>query len=217
MTKVKLKKSVKLNFELNLKNYIQLLRYSLLSPRNYVEQIPIKASLQSSLIFFALNVCVAYIMGGLVQEAFNFGSTSFFFGISQLTMLVPFLILLLITFSAIFFVISKLLSGKGSFEQTLSVLAYSSLTLIFTQVPALGLIGFLLTVYFVGFGLKKINEYSLGKTIVTVSVPLMILVLAITLLGLLGTLFFSSVNSTLNPPPVINQSNQIDSINIKTN
>lgn len=77
--------------------------------------------------------------------------------------------------AGLFYLSSKLLGGKGTYEGTFRALAYSSFTSICSSIPILGMGASIYGVVLTAFGLMRAHELSSGKAIFAVVLPLIVL------------------------------------------
>ncbi len=191
MSRPKIKRPPKLNFEINLTNYLLLIKVAFLHPLAYVDQIPESKNLIKPLTFYTANVGISYLLAAVWDQFSNLNHPSIFFALSQLVLLVPLITLSLLVSCSILFAIARLLKGKASFKQTFNILCYSFLPVIFLNLPYINLIAFLWMLFLAISGFQRINQYPILSAIINIILPVLIIALLGVILGVIGSLRFS--------------------------
>lgn len=196
MASRKLKKET-ISFELNINNFLRLIELALLHPTIYAESIPFKQGLKQAVFFFSSSVMLGFLVSGIIR-LFSTQHYSLFFLLSELIIVIPFLIIDLFILTAVFFAIAKLLGGKGSFEESLAALAYATIPVIFFAIPMIGFFAFLWMIYILTISFTHIHHYSRIKAFFTILSPILVLILIGIVLGIVGSILFVDIENTIN-------------------
>jgi hypothetical protein len=170
------------------------------SPTEFFSRLDTAGDLSKSYVFALLN---ALILGAGLFLGLSLGWINKWKGpaipTSSLPALMLFLLLWGIMFSATIFIqtailniCAKLLLGKGKYNDTFKVLAYTWSVNVFGWIPGFNIIAGIYGLYITIIGLKKVHSFSTGKAILTILLPG---ILAIALVGIMLTLMM------FNPGP----------------
>lgn len=178
------KKPIKIKFSLKLVNYLRLLQLSFFHPQTYALQIPKNPKFIYALGFFILNIVSTFVLKLFFQTIVLHKGSYFFFSISEAVVLIPFLILILFPITLILHLLIKLFGGKGNLGATFSALTFSSGPIIFSWVPLVSVIAFLLSIFLLANSLKSLHQISGLKATLILIIPLFLFSILSLVLGL---------------------------------
>jgi hypothetical protein len=90
---------------------------------------------------------------------------------------------------AIFYVISKALGGTGSYEGTVRFMSYASAPLVLASIPLIGLIAGIYGLYLYVVGGMNVHNVSMGKSLLAVLLPTILIILLIVVIAGLAVLY----------------------------
>lgn len=184
-------------FHLSFKNYLLLLKFSFTNPNFYIQKIPVAANLKQSFAFFFINILLGLTLGLLIKTAAYGDLGLLFYTISQFIVLLPFYFILLLLTCSVFHSIAKVLGGKGSFSESISSVSYSTSPLVLFWIPLFGIFATFLTLYILAINLTRVHQYPKAYAIVTVLLPITILIIIASILGLFNFSFLFTIFDTL--------------------
>lgn len=143
-----------------------------LSPRTFFDQMPTEGGYEDPMKFLVVGAAVYALMQGVM--AFNpivaIGNLVASFGGVWLAGI-----------AANF--LAGAMGGKGSMESTIRVYSYSTVNLLYSWIPVLGLLGFLYTIVLNTMGLSKVHQLGMVQSAVVV---LLTGIAVVVILGLLA-------------------------------
>lgn len=182
------KKKPKLFFKFGVNNYFNILKASFLNPNFYVVEVIKEKKVSSATYFFMLNIFIGFSTNLILRVVLSQDPVIFFFSISENLVFIPFLTAGLLALAGLFFVIAKLLGGKGSFKLSLLGIAYSTPPVIFFWIPLVNFLAGLYFFYLISLIYKRIHQLSGLKSAVLVVIPSLALVLLGVMLGIFQAL-----------------------------
>lgn len=180
----------KINFNLSLGNFLNLLKLSISKPRVYAEAIPNALNYQKPLLFFTLMSVTEATLSLILDVIIKQNASVLFLGISSIVLSIPISLLSVLISSTALFWLSRFLGGKSGFKTILGAFCYSSLPSIFSFIPYLSLLSGILTIYILIVAIKNLSQLSYLKASVTVIFPTILASIIFIMLGLRGILHF---------------------------
>jgi len=130
----------------------------MLEPRAFFEGLPAMGGLQGPLTFAA--ICLA--IGGFGALIFALSLKPFLF------VLVIGLVRLFIGSAIVAMIAQQLFDGRGDYEATFRVLAYSTAPIVFIGIPVLKYLAALYSLYMVVIGVAKAHSFDTVRAVLTV-------------------------------------------------
>lgn len=181
-------------FEFNFYSYFRSLFLAFLYPNKYSKLISGSSNLNTALIFFITNLSLSIILLIAYKYYFLQNVTVFFQTISEMVLVLPFLILLMFILTLILYIGAVFLGGKGGFTDSLKVVSFSSAPVIFLFIPYLNLVGLVFWVYLLTMSFHQIHKYKLQTAVVNIVFPFIVLFILMTVVGLFNLHFiFESI------------------------
>jgi hypothetical protein len=174
--------------------YIQTASRLLLSPAAFFSKLPLDGGYWSPILFSVMSIVVGAVFTSLWLQIIRGGAGAF--GLIGLLFLMSltFVGSLMFVPIALFFwglvthgLLVLLNGGKNGFEPTFRVIAYSSLTSVFSAIPIVGNLASLWGLYLIVIGLRDVHETSTGKAAGAALIPVSIIVLMGLLLGVMSS------------------------------
>ncbi|MBI4532923.1 MAG: YIP1 family protein [Candidatus Melainabacteria bacterium] len=134
-------------------NYWGQAKVILFSPQVFFRTMPTEGGYKDPLLFLAVSAGVNAVLAGLMS--LQLPLIGLIFIASLIAVFVG---------SAVACFLSQAMSGKGNYEATFRVIAYSEATLLFVWLPILGLVPALYTLVLNYIGLKQVHQLSEIKT-----------------------------------------------------
>lgn len=167
--------------------FFSLLKLAVLHPKLYSKTIPLEGNFKSPLTFFLIVFASGSLIHSLIYAISVQNLTLVFLGISGTVFALPFAILVLFLISGALFLLSKLLSGKGSFKTSVYATAYSLVYLIFFGIPFIDVVAYLLMLFCLTLAFQRAQQYSIVKASINVAIPFLITLILSVILGLLNS------------------------------
>ncbi|HEY9868327.1 MAG TPA: YIP1 family protein [Candidatus Obscuribacterales bacterium] len=129
----------------------------LLSPRVFFDSMPTEGGLKDPLVFLSVAAGVNSLLTGIIS-------------LNPMICLLVFPATLIGCFLAALAAnaLAGAMGGKGTFEATFRVYAYSEAPMLFGWIPVIGFFGVFYVWVLNYFGLRKVHDISEGKTVLVV-------------------------------------------------
>lgn len=162
-------------------SYFYIVRRIIGNPRQFYQAMPLTGGFRSPALF----VLISFLVPALILALINKDGLSAFLYLAMMGGWLFYVFLLHLT-------VTKLMSGRGSFQATFRAAAYASFTNLFGFVPFLGLIAHIFGLYLTSQGLVAAHRLKLGTAILAVVLVLAALLAANLLLAraILQSLWF---------------------------
>lgn len=174
------RKSPKLNFSISIRNYYNLFRISLTNPNVYSKSIPQKTTPGAVWFFYSFNITISFLFYIIITKIF-FHSSSLFFDLSSLLLIIPILILLFYLVSFLLHFLIKFFGGRGNYLDSLKALVFASFPLIFLRVPIFGILCIFLSIFLSINNIKHIHKVSYAIASFSVLMPFFLIIFSVTL------------------------------------
>lgn len=145
----------------------------LVDPRGFFETLPLEGGLRTPAIFAA--ICLAIGAFFFLFAAGLKGALGFFI-LGLLRLFVGAAILALIA--------ERVFDGRGDYEATFRVLAYTSAITVFVAIPVIKVFAAIYGAYLVAIGLEKAQRFDSPRAVLTMIVTMAVSVAMISALGL---------------------------------
>ena len=179
---------------ITLTNYRKLLPYSFFHPFLYARTLSEFSGVTLSLEFFALNIAIGTLLKILLVIVLTQNITAAFLGISSLLFFLPISLGIFLLSTALFYILARLLGGKGSFGKTLFISSYALLPSIFFQIPLVSILAFLYYIFLLTLSFKEVQKYSWTKAVFTIVFPFIVLITLLVSIGVLNPFYLLSLN-----------------------
>lgn len=155
-------------------NYFEQVKQILLHPKKFFQSMPKTGGTGNALLFLTLSLLVNAAANGLITMNMPIAVT--------LLILYP----LSITIGGMFVnFVAVAMGGSGSYSSTLKVYCYSSVILLLSWIPIVGLVASFYSWYLFYQGFKRVHELDFAKTFVVLLISGLI-GLAVLCLGTFG-------------------------------
>ncbi|MCK5176488.1 MAG: YIP1 family protein, partial [Candidatus Aenigmarchaeota archaeon] len=145
-------------------NFIEKAKMIIFDPKGFFNIMPQKGGYKEPIIFYTIFIIIPILLYVLYLTIVDFFSVETFIFLS-ITVSIGLLILILINLflSPLFFnILFKRLGGKGTYESTFRVIAYSSVPYIIIWLPLVGLPAAFYQFY-IEYGSSKSSRYKRSK------------------------------------------------------
>lgn len=136
-----------------LNDYLAVAKKLLLSPVVFFREMDKEGGLLHPLKFAAVNCVISALLSGIVSLQFFHIPGLFFAELMQIFIA-----------SGVAFGLSKAMGGKGSFEATLKIYAYSSILRIVAAIPLGWLVSLVYGIFISFYGLKEVQRLGSVQT-----------------------------------------------------
>ena len=147
-------------------SFIQVAKEVALRPKEFFGDMSRTGGFYPPVLFLAVCLAVRGILGSLI----------FFNPMPFIAALVS-LVFAFIGAGILQFVLQQLFQGRGTYEGTFRVVAYSAVVQLLGWIPFIGFLASLYGLYLQVVGLEKVHEVSVGKAILAVVITAAIFVL----------------------------------------
>jgi hypothetical protein len=165
-----------------------------LFPNRYSKIISQINSTVTSLVFYTVNFSLGVLALIIWRYIQTKDGSVFFQTISEMIIVLPVAILGLIFFSLILYILAVIFGGRAGFVQSLSVVGFSSVPIIFIFIPNWNLLAFSFWIYLLILSFKNIHKYKQRLAFINIVFPFLIVFIFMIVVGLFN---FSSIISRI--------------------
>lgn len=162
---------------MDIQSHFMTMKKVIMSPKMFFDGLSATEGYKKVIVFSVINMILAFIVT-IVFSVF-LGGKNQTDGIGALLMgmvfFVPMVLVMLFIVAGILHVVAKILGGKGTYNGSFLVVGYSTALMPFSALPVIGMIVGLYQIYIEVIGFRKIHQYSTGRAVVTILLPLFIL------------------------------------------
>lgn len=175
-----------LGYSVSLSDYLPFFIFSLFRPVYFIQILPQTNTPFLAVLFFIFNFSLALLV--FVIESYWEAPYQkvFFQALSELVFFYPLAFGVFIFLMVLFYFFALIQGGKSSFQQALTVAGLSSFPLIFVFVPVVTILAIVWWGAYLALGFQKIHRINFYKALLTVAVPLSILMVLMSVVGLLN-------------------------------
>jgi hypothetical protein len=166
-----------------LSEYPYYLITSFLHPFQFIKKVKEEKSLTKAVIFFLLNILISALIRTITKIFYFKSGLLFLTAISATAVMLPLLFIMVVGVTLFFHLIAKLLNGQASFSKSLIGVCLSTMPLLFSQLPFVGVISILYCLVLLSLIFDKIQQLTFTKTIIITVVPFVFIFIVFALLG----------------------------------
>ncbi len=191
-----------------IQSHFMMMKSIIMSPKTFFEGVLETEGYKKVIIFAIINMILAFIVSIIFSTLL--GGNDQVQGIGILLIgslfLTPFALVMLFIWTGILHVIAKILGGKGTYNGSFLVVGYSTALMPFSALPIIGMIIALYNFYIEIVGFRKMHQYSTGRAVATILLPVVLLIgLIIAGIAVAGVAFLSILRSgNINPAELQN-------------
>jgi len=126
-------------------------------PQQFFDSMPTEGGWKEPLIFLSTCAGANAVLSGILS-----------FNLLTMVMIFPATLVGCFLASLVANALAGAMGGKGTYESTFRVFAYSEAPMLIGWIPVIGMLGILYVWVLNYFGLRKVHELSEGKTVVVV-------------------------------------------------
>lgn len=178
---------------LSFSSYIQTLWLSFTRPDIYPAKVSLFGSTKASILILIINCCLFIITKTIVSIILTQNPVLFFQTTFQIFQLLPFAFIIAFLITGVFHFLAKFLGGFGLFKHSFNAVVYSSFPLILAWIPIFSIILYLLVIYYLLRTFTKVHNFLFAKSLISIMVPIMIVLIALIMLGLVDFSFLYSL------------------------
>jgi hypothetical protein len=172
-------------FELSFQRYLDFYEQSIRDPAMYASNLK-NLSLNQSMVFFMINSVGWLILSSLIRTFFLQKPDLFFAVLSEtLVLLVPIFILILF-FSCLLHLLSKVLGSRTRLSNNLKAVFFSTILFPFFAVPVFKTVAALISLFILIYCFKTVNRFDRLKAVLSVTIPVFLIFLALLATGILN-------------------------------
>jgi len=163
------------------------------TPGDFFEQMPAKGGYADPVKFAA----ICYLIAGIGMSIITMvGGSTPGMVFSDIILMPVIGVMGIFIGGSILHIFFKILGGKGTYEGTMRLLAYSSAVAVFSWIPFLFILPDLYMIYMAVIGGTKVHKISTTRSVIAVVTPLIIVIV---LIGAIVFVIFSIGGMSLDP------------------
>ncbi len=157
-------------------DYFRIFYFSLIHPKRLSREITKVRGFKKSLFFFVTNTVLAMVLRSFIQVIYFKKSALFSLSLPEILVVVPLSFTLLLISSYFFYILAKIMGGKGKYILNLKAIAYSNGPIVLFFIPNLKPVSFLFMVITMIMNFQRIHKFSLAKSVVAIGLPVTIFI-----------------------------------------
>ncbi|MFB6076149.1 MAG: YIP1 family protein [Candidatus Aenigmatarchaeota archaeon] len=177
--------------------WIEAVKSIIVNPKDFFSNMSTDGGYEKPIVFAAINFVIVSLITGILYFSYlsTFGGLflngpmpGFIPNIGLVGILaIPFMIVLslvggiisLFVVAAISHVLLIIVGGKGSYEGTFRIVAYTTAFVLISWIPVLNILIGIYALYVVLIGYSKIHEISKGRALLGLLIPLLVILAAV--------------------------------------
>ncbi len=174
-------------------SYCKTLWLSFTRPVIYPSKAPLFGTAKAAVLVLIINCCLFILTKTTASIIITHNPSLFFQTTFQVLQLLPLTFIIAFLITGTFHFLAKFLGGFGLFKHSFNAVVYSSFPLILAWVPILSIILYILVIYYLLSTFTKVHHFLFAKSLISVMVPIMIVVIVLTMLGLVDVSLLYSI------------------------
>ena len=191
--------------------FIEKSKMIIFNPKGFFEIMPQAGGYKDPLMFGAITIVILTIISSALDLALYLAQGKMIEGItSSITSLIVGIIIAPVVLAIALFISAstnyyplRLLGGKGTYEATFRVTAYSSILMLISWIPAVSFLAGIYELYINVVGFKKVHSMSTGKVLIAMLITIVVIMIIIIIVGaaILGVINgIPSIGPLVTPP-----------------
>lgn len=171
------------------KDFVEKIQAILIDPRGFFDAMPQGGGYKGPLVFALTIIAVAQIFSGAINALptpYGWGGYAGYAIPRQIAYLIGTVIgafFGIFLFAALMQLVLRRLGGKGTYEATFRVVAYSTAASIFSWVPFVSLLAAVYRVYLLVIGYSKVHQISRGRAFAALAAVISVFVILFLILA----------------------------------